>query len=110
MRRMCFVILTVLVGFCGTAEVAVADDATNAWKALRAGGHVALMRHAEAPGGFGDQSSNSHNTPPSISISLLSFAAWTARSASTSCAMAAMVGTPNRDFTGSSMAKALRSS
>jgi phosphohistidine phosphatase SixA len=54
MRRMCFVIFTVLVGFCATAEVAVADDATNAWKALRAGGHVALMRHADAPGGFGD--------------------------------------------------------
>ena len=26
----------------------------DAWKALRAGGHVALMRHADAPGGFGD--------------------------------------------------------
>ena len=54
MRRMCFVILTVLVGFCGTADLAVADDATNAWKGLRAGGHVALLRHADAPGGFGD--------------------------------------------------------
>jgi len=54
MRRMRFVIFTVLLGFCGTAEVAGADDATNAWKALRAGGHIALMRHADAPGGFGD--------------------------------------------------------
>jgi phosphohistidine phosphatase SixA len=54
MRRMRFVIFTVLVGFCGTADLAVADDATNAWKALRAGGHVALLRHADAPGGFGD--------------------------------------------------------
>jgi phosphohistidine phosphatase SixA len=54
MRRMRFAIFTVLLGFCGTAGVAVADDATNAWKALRAGGHVALMRHADAPGGFGD--------------------------------------------------------
>ena len=54
MRRMRFVIFTVLLGFCGTAEVAGADDAANAWKALRAGGHVALMRHADAPGGFGD--------------------------------------------------------
>jgi phosphohistidine phosphatase SixA len=54
MRRMCFAIFTVLVGFCATAGGAVADDATNAWKALRAGGHVALMRHADAPGGFGD--------------------------------------------------------
>ena len=54
MRRMRFVIFTVLLGFCGTAEVAGADDAADAWKALRAGGHVALMRHADAPGGVGD--------------------------------------------------------
>ena len=54
MRRTRFVIFTVLLGFCGTAEVAGADDAVNAWKALRSGGHVALMRHADAPGGFGD--------------------------------------------------------
>jgi len=53
-RRMRFVILTVLLGFCSTAEVAVADDAANAWKALRSGGHVALMRHADAPGSAGD--------------------------------------------------------
>ena len=53
MRRMRFVVFTVLLGFC-TAEVAGADDAADAWKALRAGGHVALMRHADAPGGFGD--------------------------------------------------------
>ena len=26
----------------------------EAWAALRAGRHVALMRHADAPGGFGD--------------------------------------------------------
>ena len=32
---------------------ALADEAA-AWAALRAGGHVALMRHAEAPGGVGD--------------------------------------------------------
>ena len=52
MRRMRFVIFTLLLGFC-TAEAAGADDAANAWKALRAGGQVALMRHADAPGGFG---------------------------------------------------------
>jgi len=51
MRRMRFVIFIVLLGFCSTAEVAGAADA---WKALRAGGHVALMRHADAPGGVGD--------------------------------------------------------
>ncbi|MCK1518285.1 histidine phosphatase family protein [Bradyrhizobium sp. 190] len=49
-----FVILILLLGLCGTAEVAGAADAASAWKALRAGGHVALMRHADAPGGFGD--------------------------------------------------------
>ena len=54
MRRMRFLILTFLLGFCGTVEVAGADDAADAWKALRAGGHVALMRHADAPGGVGD--------------------------------------------------------
>ena len=54
MRRMRFVIFTVLLGFCGTVDVAGADDAADAWKALRAGGHVALMRHADAPGGVGD--------------------------------------------------------
>jgi len=54
MRRMRFAIFTVLLGFCSTVDVACADDAANAWKALRAGGHVALMRHADAPGGAGD--------------------------------------------------------
>jgi phosphohistidine phosphatase SixA len=54
MGRMRFVILAFLLGFCGTVDIAVADDAANAWKALRAGGHVALMRHADAPGGVGD--------------------------------------------------------
>ena len=54
MRRMRFVIFTVLLGFCSTVQVAGADDAADAWKALRAGGHVALMRHADAPGGVGD--------------------------------------------------------
>jgi len=54
MRRMRFVIFTVLLGFFGTVEAQGADDAADAWKALRAGGHVALMRHADAPGGVGD--------------------------------------------------------
>ncbi len=49
-----FVIFTVLLGFCGTVDVAGADDAADALKGLRAGGHVALMRHADAPGGVGD--------------------------------------------------------
>ena len=54
MRRVPFAIVTVFLGLCSTAGVAGADDAANAWKALRAGGHVALMRHADAPGGVGD--------------------------------------------------------
>jgi phosphohistidine phosphatase SixA len=49
-----FFVLTFLLGFCSTGEVATADEAANALKALRAGGHVALMRHADAPGGVGD--------------------------------------------------------
>ena len=54
MRRMRFAIFALLLGFSSTAEVAGADEAADAWKALRAGGHVALMRHADAPGGAGD--------------------------------------------------------
>jgi phosphohistidine phosphatase SixA len=54
MNRMRLAIVALLLGLCGPAEVAAADEAANAWNALRAGGHVALMRHADAPGGFGD--------------------------------------------------------
>jgi phosphohistidine phosphatase SixA len=54
MRRMRFAVFAFLLGFGGTAESAGANDAADAWKALRAGGHVALMRHADAPGGAGD--------------------------------------------------------
>src|SRR5829696_8323145 len=32
-----------------------AAEASHAWEALRKGGHVALLRHADAPGGAGDQ-------------------------------------------------------
>jgi phosphohistidine phosphatase SixA len=41
-------LLAVLLAFCSRPALA-ADDAAL-WTALRAGGHVALMRHAEAPG------------------------------------------------------------
>ena len=54
MRRMRFAVFAFLLGFGGMAESAAADDAADAWRALRAGGHVALMRHADAPGGAGD--------------------------------------------------------
>jgi phosphohistidine phosphatase SixA len=36
------------------AVTPAAADALAAWEALRKGGHVALMRHADAPGGAGD--------------------------------------------------------
>jgi broad specificity phosphatase PhoE len=44
------VVLAALL-FCGGAASA---DEVAALEGLRAGGHVALMRHAEAPGGAGD--------------------------------------------------------
>lgn len=53
MRRTSFAICAILLGLCNTANIARAGEA-EAWSALRAGGHVALMRHADAPGGFGD--------------------------------------------------------
>ena len=46
--------VAIVLGFCGAAQPAIGDEAANAWNALRAGGHVALMRHADAPGGVGD--------------------------------------------------------
>ena len=53
MRRVRFAIVAILFGFCCAAD-ASAVDAANVLKALRGGGHVALMRHADAPGGVGD--------------------------------------------------------
>jgi phosphohistidine phosphatase SixA len=47
-------ILVVFLGLCAPAEIAIANEANDALSALRAGGHVALMRHADAPGGVGD--------------------------------------------------------
>jgi phosphohistidine phosphatase SixA len=42
-----------VLGSAGSLAPSHADEAA-AWAALRQGGHVALMRHAEAPGGAGD--------------------------------------------------------
>ena len=53
MRRIRLVILAILLGLCPLADSARAGEA-EAWSALRAGRHVALMRHADAPGGCGD--------------------------------------------------------
>lgn len=54
MNRIHVAILVLLFALRGAAEIAIANEATNALSALRAGGHVALMRHADAPGGVGD--------------------------------------------------------
>ena len=53
MRRFRFALFAILLGFCTAADIARAGEA-EAWTALRAGRHVALMRHADAPGGVGD--------------------------------------------------------
>ncbi len=53
MRRIRFALLAILLGFCTAADIAGAGEA-EAWTALRAGRHVALMRHTDAPGGAGD--------------------------------------------------------
>ena len=42
-----------LIALIASLGPAYADESA-AWAALRQGGHVALMRHADAPGGFGD--------------------------------------------------------
>ena len=53
MRRNGLAIVALVLGLAAAADIARADEAA-AWSALRAGGHVALMRHADAPGGVGD--------------------------------------------------------
>jgi phosphohistidine phosphatase SixA len=53
MRRIRFAIFAIFLGFGTAADTAGAGEA-EAWTALRSGRHVALMRHADAPGGFGD--------------------------------------------------------
>jgi phosphohistidine phosphatase SixA len=45
--------LAILLGFFAAVDMASAGEA-EAWTALRAGRHVALMRHTDAPGGAGD--------------------------------------------------------
>jgi phosphohistidine phosphatase SixA len=46
------------IGFCllllGAGPLPAANDTDAAWAKLRAGGVVALVRHADAPGGAGD--------------------------------------------------------
>jgi phosphohistidine phosphatase SixA len=53
MWRACMGLILGLSTLVGTPVPAMADEAA-AWAALRQGAHVALMRHADAPGGAGD--------------------------------------------------------
>jgi phosphohistidine phosphatase SixA len=53
MRRIHCVILAIFLGVGTATDIARAGEAET-WSALRAGRHVALMRHADAPGGVGD--------------------------------------------------------
>lgn len=53
MRCIRFALFVIFIGLSSAADIARAEEA-RAWAALRAGAHVALMRHADAPGGAGD--------------------------------------------------------
>ncbi len=53
MCRIRSAIFAILLGIGAAADSAGAGEA-EVWTALRAGGHVALMRHTDAPGGVGD--------------------------------------------------------
>lgn len=53
MRRIRFAALAILLALPAASDIARADE-VSAWAALRAGGHVALVRHTDAPGGAGD--------------------------------------------------------
>jgi phosphohistidine phosphatase SixA len=44
----------ILFALCIGSSAAAQEDATALWSALRAGGHVALIRHAGTVGGSGD--------------------------------------------------------
>jgi phosphohistidine phosphatase SixA len=53
MSRIRLTILALLLALPAAPDIARADD-TAARAALRAGAHIALMRHTDAPGGAGD--------------------------------------------------------
>ena len=52
-REMKNLVLAALVVWLLAAPVAAADDSREAWSALAGGGHVALIRHGNAPPGYG---------------------------------------------------------
>jgi len=47
------ILIACIVALAAMPGASLADEAA-AWRALRMGGHVALMRHTDAPGGVGD--------------------------------------------------------
>jgi phosphohistidine phosphatase SixA len=49
-----FAKIVLIVALVSAANAAAADEVARAWDALRADGHVALIRHASAPGAAGD--------------------------------------------------------
>jgi broad specificity phosphatase PhoE len=53
MRRFSFLALVVPAISLVIMPAAVADDSQDAWAALASGGHVALIRHGNAPPGYG---------------------------------------------------------
>jgi phosphohistidine phosphatase SixA len=53
MHRIRLTAFAIFLGLLSASDVVRADEA-GAWTALRAGAHIALMRHADAPGGAGD--------------------------------------------------------
>jgi phosphohistidine phosphatase SixA len=54
MVRIAFVLATLSAICQGAIDHGAWADEAAAWRALRAGGHIALMRHTSAPGGVGD--------------------------------------------------------
>jgi hypothetical protein len=70
MDRIRRAVFTILLGLCTAGDIASADEAETAWTALRAGRHVALMRHTDAPGGVGDPRDSGSMTAPLSAISV----------------------------------------
>lgn len=54
MRLLPTILIILCVSILCVSSVVAAEDASSLWAALRAGGHVALVRHAGTVGGAGD--------------------------------------------------------
>src|SRR5262249_40957247 len=93
-------LLLILVGGCATAEDLTAEDLTflpssaaeEAWEALVKGGHVALIRHGNAPPGSGGDPPASGSTTAGRSGTSTTMDAhkerrWAKPSADTACAL-----------------------